>query len=70
MKMTIKKGAKGEEAKNTAVKDAVNAHSNYGEASVYIRCAISALGEYAKESDTLARESIANLSVILMDLQP
>lgn len=67
MNMTIKKNPAADKVKQGHTK--VNAKSNYDEASEYIRCAISALGKSAKESDTIARESIANLSVVLMDLK-
>lgn len=67
MNMTIKKNPSAAKIKQTPEK--INAKSNYDEASEYIRCAISALGKSAKESDAIARESIANLSVVLMDLK-
>lgn len=35
----------------------------------YIKSAIESLGERAKNGDILARESIANLSVVMFDLQ-
>lgn len=41
----------------------------YGECKKSIRSAIDALGNIAKD-DILAREAIANLSVVLFDLQP
>ena len=41
----------------------------YDDAIVAIRSAIEALGDAAKAGDTLAKESIANLSVVLFDLQ-
>ena len=50
-------------------KSTVEASANvkYSEATQYIRCAISALSADAKQ-DVLAKESIANLSVVLLDL--
>lgn len=42
--------------------------TNYSAAQRYIKAAIDALGKHAKE-DILAQESIANLSVVLLDLQ-
>lgn len=48
--------------------EAIAAEINpYGEAISNIRLAIDALGNLAK-SDPVARESIANLSVVLFDL--
>lgn len=41
--------------------------SNYTEAQKHIKCAIDALGKQAKD-DIVAKESIANLSVVLLDL--
>lgn len=41
--------------------------TNYSEAKKHIKCAIDALGKDAKD-DVLAKESIANLSVVLLDL--
>lgn len=67
MNMTIKKNPSA--AKTKQVTKKVNAKCNYDEAVEYIRCAISSLGKSAKESDVIARESIANLSVVLMDLK-
>lgn len=64
MNMTIKK----KESNSKAVKTSVTAN-DYAEATEYIQCAISALCDAAQKSDVLARESIANLSVILMDLR-
>lgn len=45
----------------------VTTKPNYSEATKHIKCAIDALGKDAKE-DVLAKESIANLSVVLFDL--
>lgn len=55
--------------KSTSVNAAtsVNNKSNYDEAQKHIKCAIDALGKQAKD-DVLAKESIANLSVVLLDL--
>lgn len=39
------------------------------EAQKYIKCAIDALGASAKSGDTIARDALANLSVILFDLK-
>lgn len=41
--------------------------SKYAQSKKYIRSAIEALGSVAKD-DVLAREAIANLSVVLFDL--
>lgn len=38
------------------------------EAKKYIKCAIDALGASAKNGDTVARDALANLGVILFDL--
>ena len=62
MNMTIKKNT-------NRTKNRINAKKSYAEASEYIQCAISALGKSAQNSDAIARESIANLSVVLMDLK-
>lgn len=43
--------------------------NEYAKAQNYIKCAIDALGASAKNNDSKARESIANLSVVLFDLQ-
>lgn len=55
--------------KNKAIKANTEAVSkaDYKEAQKHIKCAIDALGKQAKE-DVLAKESIANLSVVLFDL--
>lgn len=42
--------------------------SNYDETLKYIKSAIDSLGKVAKD-DVIARESIANLSVVLFDLK-
>lgn len=42
--------------------------SNYSEAIGYIQSAISSLSSLAK-TDEVAKESIANLGVVLLDLQ-
>lgn len=67
MNMTIKKRRPANTAKGSHTN--INAKTNYDEAIDYIKCAISALGKSAKASDSVARESIANLSVVLMDLK-
>ena len=43
--------------------------AKYADAIASIRSAIEALGSAAKSGDELAKEGIANLSVILFDLQ-
>lgn len=62
MNMTIKK-----KNSNCSKKPKINA-SKYDEAKKYIRSAIQVLGESATASDAVAKDSIANLSVVLMDL--
>lgn len=47
----------------------VAASKNKDEAKKYIKCAIDALGASAKSGDTIARDALANLSVILFDLK-
>lgn len=47
----------------------VKASTDKGEAKKYIKCAIDALGASAKSGDTVARDALANLSVILFDLK-
>lgn len=68
MNMTIKKNKAGNTVKGGAA-NPIKANNSYAEAAEYIRSAISALGKSAQKSDVLARESIANLSVVLMDLR-
>lgn len=68
MNMTIKKNKAGSNA-NGGAANPIKANNGYAEAAEYIKCAISALGKSAQKSDVLARESIANLSVVLMDLR-
>ena len=58
--MRIKKSKSGQA--NTQVTSA-----NYSEARKHIKCAIDALGKDAKDN-VVAKESIANLSVVLFDL--
>lgn len=55
--------------KTTSVKASkqVTSKPDYTAAQKHIKCAIDALGEKAKD-DVLAKESIANLSVVLFDL--
>lgn len=53
---------------NTTVTATENVSGKYDECIDYIRSAISSLGPAAKD-DVMAREAIANLSVILFDLQ-
>ncbi len=54
---------------NNQITASTEPKNKYDEAIDYIKCAISALSVSAKDNDTLARESIANLSVVLMDLK-
>lgn len=49
------------------VSSAVKASTSYTEACKYIKSAIDVLGKSAKD-DVLAQESIANLGVVLLDL--
>lgn len=49
--------------------DATVSKSNYAEAINNIQSAIQALSKAAQDGDTLAKESIANLSVVLFDLK-
>lgn len=67
MNMKIKKNPAQNSKMNS--KSIINASDSYSEAAEYIQCAISALGKSARKSDILARESIVNLSVVLMDLK-
>ena len=46
---------------------AANNSAKYAEATKYIRAAVDCLGKMAKD-DILAKESIANLGVVLLDL--
>jgi len=43
--------------------------SNKNDAIQYVRCAIDALGASAKQGDKTSKEAIANLSVVLFDIQ-
>ena len=49
--------------------DATVSKSDYAEAINNIQSAIQALSKAAQDGDTLAKESIANLSVVLFDLK-
>ncbi len=49
--------------------DATVSKSDYAEAINNIQSAIQALSKAAQDDDTLAKESIANLSVVLFDLK-
>lgn len=49
--------------------DATVSKSTYAEAINNIQSAIQALSKAAQDGDTLAKESIANLSVVLFDLK-
>lgn len=62
--MKIKKTNKNSVASTNTIQGA----SNYSEAISYISSAISSLSVSAKD-DVLAKESIANLSVVLLDLK-
>lgn len=55
-------------AKATQSVKAATSKNKYQESREYIRAAIDTLGQTAKD-DPVARESIANLSVVLLDLQ-
>lgn len=57
-----------EEKLSTASKPAEAKHSDYKEAETFILRAIDALGRSAKE-DLKAKEAIADLGVILLDLR-
>lgn len=46
-----------------------SAQDSRSEAMKYVRCAINALGESAKQGDKSSRDAIANLSVVLFDMQ-
>lgn len=61
--MTISKNKKP--VKASTDKPAVD----YSEAIDFIKSAIDALGDLAETGDALAKESIANLSVVLLDLK-
>lgn len=65
MNMRIKKN--NVEAATVVASESTEA--KYADAIASIRSAIEALGSVAKSGDELAKESIANLSVILFDLQ-
>lgn len=49
--------------------EAIKAETGYEKAMNHIKCAIDALGTNAIEGDTKAKDSIVNLSVVLLDLQ-
>lgn len=52
----------------TATKDVVTCASKYKDSVNKIYAAIQSLGEFAKD-DILAREAIADLSVVMLDLK-
>lgn len=62
MKITAK--SQSTEKANTIVKASENT-----EAIRYIRCAIDALGAAAKAGDKSSKDAIANLGVVLFDIQ-
>ena len=64
MKMKIMKSRKAV----VSATEPTNTHK-YQEALDYINSAIQALGDAAKNGDSLAKESIANLGVIMLDLK-
>lgn len=56
--------------KNSMMNQKNNVTANeYAKASEHIMCAISALGDKAKNGDSHAKDVIANLSVVLFDLK-
>lgn len=68
--MKIKKNSKINSQMTIQKPSKVNASKdNNAEAKKYIRCAIDALGKQAQSGDTVARDALANLSVILFDLK-
>lgn len=66
MSMKIKKQSKYGGSKITSNTSVI---SQYEDAIEYIQSAIQSLGKPAKDGDQIARESIANLSVVLFDLK-
>lgn len=66
--MSIKVKKTKRQTKSSSV-TASHKSSNYVDAKESITAAIHSLGDAAKSGDSLARESIANLSVVLFDLQ-
>ena len=67
MNMKIKKTQKSVEVKATTVN--TDSASHYDDTIDYIVSAIESLSELAKNGDVLARETIANLGVVLLDLK-
>ena len=65
MNMKIKKTQKS----SVDVVEATSKPDARSEAISYIKSAIEVLGDSAKSGDILAKESIANLSVVLFDLK-
>ena len=57
------------EAKTTILKLQKKLDQNYDKAETHIRAAIECLGAEAINGDTKAKESIANLGVVLLDLK-
>lgn len=47
----------------------VNTDKCYSDATKSIKCAIDSLGKAAVSGDTRAKEAIANLSVIMLDMK-
>lgn len=54
--------------KSVTAKGSITSNTKYEEGVQYIRSAIDALGSVAKD-DVVAKEAIANLGVVLLDLQ-
>lgn len=65
MSIKVKKTKKQTVSASKSIKNS----GKYTDATDSITAAIYALGDSAKSGDILARESIANLSVILFELQ-
>lgn len=69
MSIKIKKTKKSSVTANKQAHNQKVSGNQYADARESITAAIYALGDTAKSGDVKARESIANLSVILFDLQ-
>ena len=65
--MQIKKSKKVEAAKNTKAVSARADSTKYSEAQKHIKAAIDILAANAK-NDEVAKDNIANLSVVMFDL--
>ena len=67
--MTKNITASANNAEKRANRKSVFAAKRREEALDHIKCAISALGQEALDGDSVAKEAIANLGVVMFDLK-